>query len=307
LYVNVDKQRWICYVCDYGRGLADITRLMSDVSGRTRIDVRLELCRLVTPAPKGDITEALMNAFDAPVDSPDVYESEEIELPGTTDFTKGITSREVLQYAYNRGISPALVASLGLRYSGELSFKRRVGDLVRIRGPFLVFPVTIANRAVSYQGRRLVNQDPKYVSAPNVKDWLWPLGPELFNVYSGGRLILVEGVFDALGLLGMGHAAACTFGKNISDKQLSLLGELNPREIVFAWDLDAKKEVARAVDRVAYRFRRTSVVSFDGHHSGQKVDPGDALIDPEAARWILSRINNTIDVRSPEFFQWRMS
>ena len=307
LYVNVVKKRWICYVCDYGRGLADVTRLMSAVSGRTRFAVRLELSRMVVPAPAGDITDALKNAFDAEVDTDEVYDAEEIELPGDTNFLGGITSRKALTYAWNRGIGPELVRTLGLRFASELFIKKRSSDPVRIKGPFLVFPVTIAGRPVSYQGRRIVDKDPKYVSASNVKDWLWPLGPELFNVYDGGRLFLVEGVFDALGLLAMGHGAVCTFGKNISDRQLEILTELNPTSVVFAWDLDAKTDVARAVDRVAYRFRNTGVVSFDGHPSGRKVDPGNTLTDPEAARWMQSRLNEVIDARSPTFFQWRMT
>ena len=306
LYVNTRKQRWICYVCDWGRGLADPVLLMSAISERSRFDIRLELTRMVKPAPKGDITAALKNAFDGDDESSDIFEAEEIELPGSQNFQSGITSMQVLNYAYTRGIQPKQVRSLGLRYASMMHIKKRSGKPVPIKGPFLVFPVIVAGRPVSYQGRRLVDADPKYVSASNVSDWLWPLGQDLFDVYDGSRLYLVEGVFDALGLLAMGHGAVCTFGKSISDRQLSILDELAPQQVVFAWDLDAKQEVARAVDRVAYKFTRTGIISFEGHTSG-KVDPGNALQSVEAANWIRGKVSDIVDVRSPDYFRWRMA
>lgn len=303
LYVNTEKQRWVCYVCDWGRGKGDVTQLMAKVSGRSLGSIRIELAKLVPPAIKGDLTAALNLAFDGE-DEDAEEDNEAIELPGSADFSS-ITGRKVLVYANGRGVAPQLVRSLGLRAAASLFIKKKTLKPIKIKGPFLVFPVMMGGVAVSWQGRRTYKSKIPYISNSNVKDWLWPLGPELFQVYTQGRLVIVEGVFDALGFILQGIPAVCTFGKSLSVQQLALLQELNPKEIVFAWDLDAKKEIQRAVTRVSYHFPQTSVVSFDTP-TGEKVDPGDGLVDPAIAQWIVSKLDAATDVRSPEYFKWLM-
>ena len=119
-------------------------------------------------------------------------------------------------------------------------------------------------------------------------------------------VILVEGVFDALGMLYMGLPALCTFGKSISDQQIGLLHDLQPDEVVFAWDFDAYLEMAKAVDRVSYTFPKTRVASLD-RSDGLKKDPGDALLDVDVGPWLRDCLARAMDVRNTEFFQWRMS
>ena len=304
LYVNTYINRWICYVCDYGRGQSDPTKLMAALSGRSLTSIRSELLELVPPAPAGDITDDLLQAFSG-TQKQDVFDAPTIQLPGSPFEGKSLTERPVLQYAYNRGLTPSDVQTLGLRYVHKLPVKKGTKF---IDGPFLVFPITIGGRPVCYQGRRMGDGVPKYVSGSDISNWLWPLDQTLFNVYKSKQLMLVEGVFDALGLIKMGHPAVCTFGKSLSDSQLDLLTELKPAELVFAWDLDAKQEVLRSVDRAAHKFTKTSVVSFDGYGGqSQKVDPGDALVDPMVAQWIQGRLAAAVDVRSQDFFQWRLS
>ena len=92
----------------------------------------------------------------------------------------------------------------------------------------------------------------------------------------------------------------------MSDSQLSLLRELYVEEIVFAWDTDAYKEMAHAVDRVSHIFPRTSVVDFSVGVTG-KVDAGDSLSRPEFGPWLQERLDNAMEVHSTEFFQWRMT
>jgi hypothetical protein len=308
LYVNTDKKLWICYVCDWGRGLGDIVQLMSAISGKRPTELRIELLKSVKPAHKGELAAKLNDIFsneDGAVQTSPLENLTVVDLPGDASFA-GITTRRVYNYALHRGLDEALVSHLRLRAAGALYLHKRTGKPVKISGPFLVFPVWCADTPVSWQGRRTTNESPKYVSASNVKDWLWPLTDLFFSRYASDRIILVEGVFDAIGLLMLGHAALCTFGKSISDNQAALLQELRPSEVVFGWDMDAYREVAAAVDRVAFSFPRTFVTEFK-YAGTEKKDPGDALVDQEVGRWVLQCLDQAMDVRSPEFFQWRLS
>jgi len=307
LYVNVEKGRWICYVCEWGRGLGDTVRLMAAISGRTPFSVRMELMALVVPsvAPSG-YDQALQAAFGETI--AEVSKEEDIpdvELPGYDTFT-GITTREVLDYALMRGLTEQDVKDYQLRAATKLRLTKYTGKPVEIDGPFLVFPVYCYGRAVSWQGRKTIKSDIPYVSHSRVKNWLWPLGPQFFQRYVGSKLLLVEGVFDALGFLRLGIPALCTFGKSMSDAQLELLRELYVEEIVFAWDTDAYKEMSNAVGRVAHVFPRTSVIDFSVGVTG-KVDAGDTLAKPELGPWLLERMNAAMDVHSTEFFQWQMT
>jgi len=303
LYVNVSKPAWNCKVCDWGRGLGDVVVLMSGISGRSPTDIRLELMSFVPPAPSGDITSMLLTAFDGTEDEEiQGIDFEEIEVPGEPKFD-GLTTRKVLEYAYERGLTEDDVKRLCLRASGGLQTSKGR----EIRGPFLVFPITLGDKFVSWQGRRLINQEPKYVSYANIKNWLYPLNQEFFKHYKG-TVYLVEGVFDALGMLRLGIPALCTFGTSISAKQMNLLIELRPKTVCFAWDLGAGKEVIKTVNRVSFQFPETYVAMADAALQDRKLDAGEALRNKDAEEWVKfnTDLSNAINVKSPEFFKWQM-
>jgi DNA primase len=311
LYVNTEKRLFICYVCDWGRGVGDIVQLLAAVSGMSPFLVRAEIASMVVPAPAGDLTSKLEDAFGSSteaVEAGDYGAAPEIDPPGSPNFT-GLTTRRILSYALGRGLTQEDVAFYRLRGSGSLEIRKEWNGkerVTKISGPFLVFPVHLGKKAVAWQGRRLKNEDPKYVSANNIKDWLWPLDQSFFSLFADQRkVVLVEGVFDALGYLRLGIPALCTFGKSISLAQLNILHDLQPKEVYFAWDLDATRELQRAVDRVAHSFPSTYVVSFAGAYEG-KLDPGDSLSRPELAPWLRECLDSAMDVRGPEFFSWRM-
>lgn len=302
LYVNTQIHRWICYVCDYGRGTSDVTQLMSAVSGRSLTSIRSELLALVPPAPKGDLTEPLIEAFSEGVKSP-VFDAEQIDLPGSPFNGPSLSGAATALYARSRGLSQLVLSACKFRYAASLPV---LGTDKTIQGPFLITPVCLGGRPVSYQGRRINNNEPRYVSGPVISNWLWPLDGTLLNTYSGDQLFLVEGVFDALGFLAMGYSAVCTFGKSLSDAQIELITELSPNELVFAWDLDARKEILRAIDRISFKFPTISVLSLSGYPDKPKVDGGDALMDKSVFNWIKNKINSRMNTNSPEFFKWRL-
>lgn len=307
LYVNTEKKLWICYVCEWGRHVRSPVQLMSKISGRSGTSIRLELLSLVPPAPSGDISAELMRAFDG-IDEEvveDDFDFKAVELPGTEKFS-GITSQAIREYAKTtRGLTDAEIQRFCLRPAGSLTTPK--GN--DVFGPFLVVPVEAGGKFVSWQGRRVSNKEPRYISAANIKDWVYPLDEEFLSTYNeqGRKLYIVEGVFDAMGMSRIGLPAVCTFGTSVSQRQLSLIRELRPEEVCFAWDMGASKQVMRTVDYVSSYFPSVRAVVVD-HPSGEKVDAGDALKDKIAADWIKEScsVENTLDVRSPEFFQWRL-
>jgi ribosomal protein L37AE/L43A len=313
LYVNVVKKVWLCYVCDWGRGLHDPVHLMAAITGKTTFQIKVELAQTVIPVPAGNIHAQLQAILDPP-EAPSVrsWSMTEIELPGSDSWT-ALSSHPTLNYAYRRGLTPEMVSHLGLRHAAKLPTNKGYD----VPGPWLVFPVHIAGAPVSWQGRRVQgDRDPKYLGNTNIHDWLWPLGDLFFSTYQArGLVILVEGVFDALGFLLAGYAALCTFGKSVSEQQQLLLQELQPSEVVFAWDLDAEKATGKAIDRVAHIFPAASVVDFadppasvkrDPSDPEEKVDAGDALVRPQVAQWLMDRLGKRLNMRSMEFLQWRM-
>jgi DNA primase len=307
LYVNVSLQRWICYKCDWGRGRGDVVEFMAEISGRSETEIRIELASLVAPLPAGDIT-ALLEAIFSPEAPTDVATAEvvEVDVPGVPGFA-GLSAQPVLNYALSRGLTREQVEFNQLRAAIKVPTKKKAdGSIQQIMGPWLVFPVRMAQKNVAWQGRRLRDADPKYLSSEGIHDWLWPLDAQFYSVYREGMpIIIVEGVFDALGLLRYKIPALCSFGKSLSVKQLLLLEALRPSELILMWDADAWRELVRASDRLKSTFSTVSVVDTK-LATKKKVDAGDALKDPQLVPWLADRIKHRMDARSPEFFQMRI-
>lgn len=320
LYVNVEKKRWICYKCDWGRKRADgwapdLAELMAAVSDRHETAIRIELLSTVLPAISGDpgLVQTLATLFAEPVSETRIYSPEAVVVPGAATFT-GLTSQEVYQYATQvRGLRDAEIRALRLGAALRLPARKVnpvTGKVNEVRGPWLVFPIRVGQRDVAWQGRRIAGKEIKYLSSANVHDWLWPLEPCFFERYrSGGAVVLVEGVFDALGFLRYGTPALCTFGKSISEAQVELLRELRPGEIIFCWDADATRESVRSVERIKSAFPETriSIVNLIDETHSVKVDAGDALVNTSVVLWLAERLRDRIDARSSAYVQWRLS
>jgi hypothetical protein len=314
LYVNTEHKHWICYVCSWGKHQSDLVVLLSAVSGRTLWDVRKELIETVVPAPSGDLQDKLLAKFNPTAAPSAKLLIEEVLLPGS-DSKQSIVAQQVFAYARKRGLTDDEIEAYALRAS------------VRLRafsGPFLVFPLYYQSMPVNWQGRRTGNAEPRYVSGDDIARWLWPLKNPFYKTFQSTKQVtLVEGVFDAAGLWRIDIPALCTFGKKISDHQINLLQQLGIERISIAWDADAaltspqalargakflRGEVETAALRLKQSFQQVSVVDLTNPppELGKKPDPGEALRNPQTQRWLQERIADAMDVRSPEFFQWRL-
>jgi len=70
-------------------------------------------------------------------------------------------------------------------------------------------------------------------------------------VVPGSRVIIVEGVFDAMRLWQWGHPALGLQGKELSQDQAALIRRLAPRQVIFMLDPDAAVEAHRAAGAFA--------------------------------------------------------
>lgn len=318
LYVNVQKKLWLCYVCDWGRGLRDMALLMTHISGQTMLDVRLEILASLKPlAPVGELSSKLAAMFDAKA------ELEKPRLPALvapgTDTFDGSVGNLVLGYARGRGLYDDEI----IRYRLRPTYKLQPNEASRtFKGPFLVFPNYHRGTCVSWQGRRTDNKsEPRYVSSDAVAQWLWPLDDWAARRLADGDITLVEGTFDSAGLWRIDVPAMATYGKKISANQIALLHEIGAKRITLAWDADSARtssarlahgaknlrgEIEAAAMRLAADFE-VRVVDFSEGTDGAKVDPGDVLHDSDAESWVRERLAAAMDVGSDQFFMWRLS
>lgn len=292
LYLNVTKKVWICHVCEWGKGTRDFTQFMAKISRRSVADVRKELVLYNAPAtPAQDTTSFLDVLLKEPQEQNDDVSSVQVPDDGFQQLP------QVLVYVKDRGLTAQDVVAFNLRATRRVETSR--GS--KIFGPFLVFPVRWGAQQVAWQGRRVTDRVPKYVSSPRIKSWLWPFCDAFFDVYTGDSLTLVEGVFDAIGCLRMGIPAMCTFGKSLSQQQQHLLRALKPKKLYFAWDMDAKNQVVSAVKGMSALFDDVFVVPCD-----KKLDFGDTLNSVDVRNELQDRFNCAVHVRSTDFLRWQL-
>lgn len=297
LYVNTDKRLFYCFPCGFGYGINDIFILMSAVSGIHLNDLKVKIAKTSAPShPNDKIDEMIKDKiyFGSLNDENESFHIDPIIIPGKSILdNKGISSRQAKKYLIKRGLVINEIKENDLRIEARLN---------NIFGPFIVFPVYYYGIPVSWQGRRLVNKDPKYVSHENLNRWLWPLDtPRIKSL--GKEVVLVEGVFDALGVRSMGYSALCTFGKKITSPQIGLLKRLNIEKVILAWDPEAVNDIIRGSEKLKLNF---DVFTLNYSKKGEEWDPGDALNDPKARSFFDQLLKSPMNVRGDDYYRWQL-
>lgn len=301
LYVNENKRLWYCQRCAFGQHIRDLSVLLAEVSGRSLQDIRLEMSRMVIPSVGNGEYDAELSTrlqlFDVWNENDDLSDLVlPMDVPGNTDFSTH-TGKLVTKYAASRGLSPNVLELFQLRCTAEL--KKRIG-------PYLVFPVIYEGSTVAWQGRRTTPGNPKYISSDNIGNWLWPFDTEYVSLLKTRRVVLVEGVFDALGCMAAGVVACCTFGKHVTPKQLKLLKDHGIVNVMLGWDAGTHKDIVRAVDDMTPGFD-VKILSLDVSQDDGKVDLGDALTNPALYEAIYKAVDNAIDAHSSDYWTWRLA
>jgi len=295
LYINVEEKLWICQRCKWGTGLSDITILLAEVSQKPLSVVRKEIFSRDIPLPKyTDFYKKLITKYGLLKEEiSDI--TTDVTCPGSKEFNN-LVGRAVYKYAKFRGISDADIAEYSLHSTFKINKKI---------GPFLTFPVYYNDRLVRWQGRRINNNEPRYLSSPGIGDWLWPLSNGTSNFSFNKEVVLVEGSFDALGAMKCQPIRSlCTYGKHITKNQIKVLLGLGIKKIYLAWDLDAKKETVRAANRLVNYFD-VSIVDLSIDLKG-KTDPGDILTKPELSPWFIQKLDSAVNVKSTKYYKYQL-
>ena len=113
---------------------------------------------------------------------------------------------------------------------------------------YVVFPILFKGRIVGYQGRRISEGKPKYITGPKGV----PLGRYVYNFDLAQRyqhIILVEGILDALSI---GVNAIALFGKDVSMQRVHILSLLENKRFIIMLDRDALQESIRYAKILRY-------------------------------------------------------
>lgn len=123
-------------------------------------------------------------------------------------------------YLHSRGITDEQLEKYKVRTSHEL------------HGPYknsIIFPIYQENKLVYFVCRKYTGDMPKYINAP------WPKGDTLFIAYppQTKRVVIVEGIFDALAVENVGCIGIALLGKKPTSGQLIRLRSFAKNVIIY--------------------------------------------------------------------------
>lgn len=233
-----------------------------------------------------------------------------------------------IEYLKRRGISGEIAAAFGLGYApdgwdhlvrvlGKEAPQRELliqaGLAVRKEGggcydrfrDRVMFPIhDYRGRIIGFGGRVIGKGEPKYLNSPETP--LFHKGKELYGLYrardairSAGRVIVVEGYMDVVGLAQFGiDNAVATLGTATTREHLERLFRF-AQEVVFCFDGDrAGREAAwRALEAALPILHEGRQISFAFLPEGE--DP-DSLVRVEGAQALQDRLGSGLSL--PEYF-----
>ncbi len=247
LYINKRSKLWICHKCSE-RGNA--TSLVRMLSGCSEIEATKIILKYAPVARR-------LSDLD---DDEDEDDDEAVTPTLPEGYRKLIYPPNEKSEPYwdylteKRNLAPSLVQQYEMGYCRVGEYKGRV-----------IIPINMDGELRGFVARHIRNRNPPYLNPDYVK-----MGEVLFNldnVVGQRRVVLVEGVFDALRLPKM---AVCTFGKKISRTQMELLHDAGFEEWVFCYDGDAYE------DNLKYASRATEDVDVLVARLPEQYDPGNA-------------------------------
>ena len=236
--VNLHNKLWHCWVCDSGgRGLTKLFKVLS-------ID---------------DTAFVLDDAQDEDFTSERTNDEESISLP--EDSVPVLSSVEnknlALAYLYKRKMTDAEIVTWNVMDSPSMWRA--------------IFPFYDKDGSVSWWCGA------SYGTRSKMK-YMFPKGRGLkeraFAFRQGEditKVVLVEGIFDALNVWRAGYSVLPLWGKFVSDSQMSKLREMNFNEVFVMLDEDAQIDAIRLYDKLKYEFN-TKIVKV-------RSDPDDMSID----------------------------
>ncbi len=270
-YVYADHYH--CYGCG---AHGDAIRFLMEDGGLDFLSAVRQLAAeagLELPRGRADPAEARRPDARAALEAAARWFARQLEGPAGEAARAYLAARDVpaaLSQAFGLGLAPEPAQALARALAGpdggfdlarlqEAGLVSETGD-GRMRAWFrgrLMFPIHDARgRIAGFGGRLLGPGEPKYLNSPEGP--LFAKGRLLFNLHraapaarKAGRLILVEGYMDVIGLARVGITeAAAPLGTALTEEQLALAWRVTDRPILaFDGDTAGRRAALRAAER----------------------------------------------------------
>lgn len=156
-----------------------------------------------------------------------------IEL--SKDFVNVEESEAAIEYLQNRGVTdPHSIMAFDLRWHHGMQA--------------VVFPISRDGLVYGWQARKINPKpdEPRLLTKTGFNKSKHLLNYDCARDKEG--IVLVEGPFDCIKVFQAGYGSVCSFGKEVSSKQISMLLASGAEKIYVGLDPDAYKEAEKVMD-----------------------------------------------------------
>lgn len=152
----------------------------------------------------------------------------------------------------------------------------------------VVFPISRDGYIYGWQARKVNPKpdEPRLLTKTGFNKSKYLLNYDA--VKKSDSVVLVEGPFDCIKIAQAGIGAVCSFGKEVSHRQVSLLSNLEASKVYIGLDPDAYKEAEKVMDALCLKKKVFRVLPPKG-----KKDFGEC-----SSEEILQSINNAVEIVS---------
>lgn len=217
-----------CFRCGSGW---DWRRLVAELEGCRPSDAWSVLFRGQSGNSLGklDLDLCLESDEEADIDDDEPY----IEL--SSDFVNVDQSDQAMEYLESRGVSdPGTIVNFDLRWHQGMEA--------------VVFPISRNGLLYGWQARKVSPKpdEPRLLTKTGFNKSKHLLNYDLAK--NMDSMVLVEGPFDCIKVAQAGYGAVCSFGKEVSQRQVAMLLGSECRRIYVGLDPDAYKEAEKVMD-----------------------------------------------------------
>jgi DNA primase len=294
-YVNDDKAFYHCFGCS---AHGDAIRWMTEQRGLPFIEAVKELAQ----AAGMEMPAADPRAAEKTERQTGLVAASEAARSWFTEQYQGLAGGEARAYVARRQISDELVKAFGIGFAPDSRGKLKgalaafgiptlveAGLLIavddkdpydRFRGRLMIPIRDPRGRTIAFGGRIIGQGEPKYLNSPDTP--LFDKGRTLYNLdragpasRKAGRLIVVEGYMDVIGLAGVGvDEVVAPNGTAVTEAQLERMWRLAEVPILcFDGDAAGQKAAVRAAVRALPMLAPGRSLAFVTLPNGQ--DPDD--------------------------------
>lgn len=307
-YINIDKKYgyFNCFKCDFRTGKEyDLCNFMAYTEDITAAVALMRLMRAYTPTvPTDEDFRALTEDPEAIVgesDTPSYLTS----LPDNcVKFDTLAPDSPAVLYARSRGLHEKEW------WVANLHFVTKWTEVYNAAGKYkgnlrnrIIIPLYHNRQLCGWQARSINKEDtPRYLNCPDseMAKTVWPAVPPA----PGKRVVIVEGVIDAIAVRKAGFNAYAVFSKKISASQMRLMKAWGIKDVVLWFDKkDALPQMIKAVEDLKMRFSNIFVPALKDWP--KDLDCGDMLSNAQGSDIIRNTLDECIDVyHDLEYAQW---